>query len=163
MHRGWPMNPLSSRATFFYKRVFPVLWFGFLVAFIVGPWLGGGRTGSFSQLPFFIIPVGMIVFGFFLFRKLVFDLVDEVLDDGNALVVRNRGEEDRIALADITNVSYSPMMSPPRVTLSLRRPSAFGSQVTFCAPLRVFGFATSNPVIDGLIERIDAARRARGS
>ncbi len=91
-------------------------------------------------------------------RALIFDLVDEVWDAGDALVVRNRGAEDRIALSDIKNVSYSPMMSPPRVTLSLRRQSVFGSVVTFCAPLRFIPLTTS-PIIDKLIERIDAARR----
>ena len=53
------------------------------------------------------------------------DLVDEVWDDGNALLVKNRGQEQRIALADIKNVNYSPFVNPPRVTLSLRRPTAF--------------------------------------
>ena len=65
--------------------------------------------------------MAMIGFGYFIMKKLVFDLVDEVWDDGDALVVKNRGQEERIALADIKNVSYSPFVNPPRVTLSLRR------------------------------------------
>ena len=63
--------------------------------------------------------------------------VDEVCDDGDALVVKNRGQEQRIALADIKNVNYSPFVSPPRVTLSLRRPTVFGDQISFCAPVRL--------------------------
>ena len=47
----------------------------------------------------------MLVLGYFMFRRLVFDLVDEVWDDGNALVVRNGSQEERIALTDIKNVS----------------------------------------------------------
>ena len=54
------------------------------------------------------------------------DLVDEVWDASDALVVRNKGEEARIRLSDIINVSYSPVGSPPRVTLSLRTPGRFG-------------------------------------
>jgi hypothetical protein len=42
--------------------------------------------------------------------------------------------------------------------LSLRRPSIFGDQVAFCAPIRFVPFATS-PIIDDLINRIDVARR----
>jgi hypothetical protein len=73
-------------------------------------------------------------------------------------VVRNRGLEERVALADITNVSYAPLVNPPRVTLSLRSPTQFGDQINFCAPVRLVPFASS-PVIDELIKRIDAARR----
>jgi hypothetical protein len=54
------------------------------------------------------------------------NLVDEVFDLGDALLVRNGGQEERIALADIKNVNFFPYMSPPQVTLSLRRPSVFG-------------------------------------
>jgi hypothetical protein len=93
-------------------------------------------------------------------KKLVFDLVDEVWDDGDALVIRNRGDEERIALSDIKNVSYSPFTNPPRVTLSVRRPTVFGEEIAFNAPTRIVPFSTS-PVIKDLIERIDLARRKR--
>ena len=58
---------------------------------------------------------------------------------------------------DIMNVSYTTFMNPPRVTLSLRNPSIFGSKVAFSPPARFLPFATS-PIIDELIERVDAAR-----
>jgi hypothetical protein len=90
----------------------------------------------------------MIVGGYFFMKKLVFDLVDEVWDDGDALVIRNRG------------VSYSPFTNPPRVTLSVRRPTVFGEEIAFNAPTRIVPFSTS-PVIKDLIERIDLARRKR--
>ena len=86
----------------------------------------------------------MIGFGFFMMKKLIFDLVDEVDDDGNGLIVRNGGRSDRIALSDVMNVNYSAYMNPPRVTLTLRKPSVFGDQVTFCAPLRFIPFATQS-------------------
>jgi len=146
------MRRISSDWTFFYKRVFPALWFGFLAVFVsIGVVNGQG--------PFVVIaPIAMIGFGYFIMQKLVFDLVDEVCDDGDALVVKNRGQEQRIALADIKNVNYSPFISPPRVTLSLRRPTVFGEQITFCAPVRLVPFSPS-PVIADLIERVDHARR----
>ena len=49
----------------------------------------------------------MMGFGYFVMKKLVFDLVDEVWDDGEALLIKNRGQEERVALRDIKNVSYS--------------------------------------------------------
>jgi hypothetical protein len=146
------MRRISSGWTFFYKRVFPLLWFGFLVVFA-----GIGVVNG--QGPFVVIvPIAMIGFGYFIMQKLVFDLVDEVCDDGDALLVKNRGQEQRIALADIKNINYSPFISPPRVTLSLRRPTVFGEQITFCAPVRLVPFSPS-PVIADLIERVDHARR----
>jgi len=100
----------------------------------------------------------MTIFGYFIMKKLVFDLVDEVWDDGDLLVIKNRGDQERIALSDIKNVSYSMMMNPPRVTLSLRRPTAFGDEITFGTPVRFVPFSTS-PIIKDLIDRIDLARQ----
>ncbi len=153
------MRRISSRMTFFYKRLFPAFWFGFLALFIAAT-VVFGRHQAAPPAPFFIIPVIMAIVGFFIMKKLVFDLVDEVLDDGDALLVRNRGQEARIALSDIKNVNYSIYVNPPRVTLLLRRHTVFGDEVSFGAPIRFIPFATS-PIIDDLIERVDAARQHR--
>jgi hypothetical protein len=153
------VRQISSKLTFYYKRIFPIIWFGLLVVFLVMAVLGITSTNdSFPAMPL-IVPIVMAVVGYTFMKKLVFDLVDEVFDDGNALVVRNGGKEDRIALSNIVNVSYSPYVNPPRVTLSLRRPSVFGERISFCAPARFIPFASS-PVIDDLIKRVDAARRS---
>ena len=156
------MGRISSGMTFFYKRIFPVIWFGFLAFFIAIPFVGPrmGASVSGSPMAFLIGPVIMMIVGYFMMRKLVFDLVDEVLDAGDALVVRNGHREDRIALADITNVGYAQFMNPPRVTLSLRNPGLFGDRVSFCAPVSLIPTFSTSPVIDELIKRIDAARAA---
>ena len=151
------MRRISSKMTFFYKRIFPIIWFGLLLLFIAMPFFVGPWSDGTSLIPFPVIPAVMIVFGYFIMKKVVFDLVDEVFDAGDALLVRNGNQQEHISLSDIMNVNYSPWVSPPRVTLSLRRPSILGNKVTFCAPVRFVPFATS-PVIDDLIERIDAAR-----
>jgi hypothetical protein len=155
------MRRISSGMTFFYKRIFPIIWFGFLVLFMAAPIVAPLIGGSISSSPmiFLIAPVMMIV-GYSFMKKLVFDLVDEVLDAGDALVIRNRGLEERIALSDITNVGYSQYMNPPRVTLSLRSPSLFGDRVSFCAPVALLPTFSTSPIIDELIKRVDAARRA---
>ena len=149
------MVRISSKSTFYYKWIFPAVWFGFLALMAVNVARSQFASGEFSPLVL-LFPV-MAVFGYFIMRALIFDLVDEVWDDGDALVVRHRGAEDRIALRDIKNVNYA-MGSPPRVTLSLRKQSIFGSKVTFCAPLRFIPLTTS-PIIDELIERIDTGRK----
>jgi hypothetical protein len=155
------MRRISSKTTFFYKRVFPAIWFGFLVIFMASPFVAPliGESTSGSPMAFLLVPAFLIVFGFFSMKKLVFDLVDEVLDAGDALVVRNGHLEERVALSDITNVGDAQFMNPPRVTLSLRNPGMFGDRVSFCAPVSLMPFSTS-PIIDELIKRIDAARGA---
>ena len=151
------MRRISSKWTFFYKRISPVIFFGFLVVFIGIALLANLRSNSaLDNIPFLIVAIVMTVV-FFISKKLIFDLVDEVWEDGETLVVRNSGQEQRIALADIKNVNYSPLISPPRVTLSLRRPTVFGDEVTFCAPVRMVPLAPS-PVINDLIESDDRAR-----
>jgi hypothetical protein len=152
------MRQISSKWTFFYKYVFPVIWFGFIIVFLIVAVFVPSRSGQGLPIPALIVPIIMLGIGYALMKKLIFDLADEVWDDGGALLVKKGGQEERIALSDIKNVNYSTMSSPPRVVLSLRRPSVFGDQLAFCAPIQFIPFATS-PVIDDLIERIDVARR----
>jgi hypothetical protein len=154
------MRRISSRWTFFYKFIFPLIWFGFIIVFLIVAVVVPTRSGQALPIPALIVPIIMGVIGYSLMKKMIFNLADEVWDDGNALVVKKSGQEERIALSDIKNVNYSTMTSPPRVVLSLRRPSVFGDQVAFCAPIRFIPFSTS-PLIDDLIERIDAARQKR--
>jgi hypothetical protein len=154
------MRRISSKMTFFYKRIFPVFWFGFLILFIAIPLFFGGAQNGPPPFPFLIVPLIMMAFGYFVMKKLVFDLVDEVWDDGETLLIRNGGQEERVALRDIKNVSYSTVINPPRVTLSVRQPTTFGNQIAFVAPVRFVPFTTS-PIINDLIERVDHARQRR--
>jgi hypothetical protein len=146
--------------TFFYKRIFPAFWFGFLILFIAIPLFFGGAQNGPPPFPFLIVPLIMMGFGYFIMKKLVFDLVDEVWDDGETLLIKNRGQEERVALRDIKNVSYSTIINPPRVTLSVRQPTIFGDQIAFVALVRFVPFSTS-PIINDLIERVDHARQGR--
>jgi hypothetical protein len=149
---------ISSRNTFFLKRVFPVLWFA-MVAVSVAAGLAGARAGKAVPPPVFIVPLLLLVIGYAIMRKLVFDLADEVFDEGDALRVRFGSDEERIALSDIINVSYTQLVNPPRITLTLRQPGRFGREVSFSPPRRFFSPFVRNPLIDELIERVEAARR----
>lgn len=100
----------------------------------------------------------LAVFGYFIMKKLVFGLADEVSDAGDSLIVRIGSKQERIPLSEIINISYSYMMNPSRVTLTLRTPTRFGKEISFLPPQRFLPFAKS-PIIADLIERIDAARR----
>lgn len=149
--------------TFFYKRIFPVIWFGFLtLLFLVSAvplLLGGARHGP-PPYPLLVVPLIMIGFGYFIMSKLVFDLVDEVWEDGDSLVVKNRGQEDHIAFGNIKNIDYAELINPPRVTIVTRTPTTFGDKIVFVAPARFFPWLRS-PLIDDLIDRVDQARQRR--
>lgn len=108
--------------------------------------------------PVLIAPILITVIGYFVFKKLIWDLVDEVWDDGDTLIIRNRNQEERVALWEISNVSYSIFVNPPRVTILLRRPSIFGKEISFSPPATFWPFSRS-PIVVELIERIDAKRR----
>ncbi len=150
------MNRISSKASFFVKRIFPIFWFGFLLLCVaIGVFSGIVRTDPI----FLIMPFAMAIFGFFLMRMLVWDLADEVTDHGSYLQVRRGSVEDRVDLANIMNVSSSLLVNPPRVTLRLITPGRFGKEIVF-SPIRPFTLNpfASYPVVDDLIERVHRAR-----
>jgi hypothetical protein len=155
------MKRISSRSTSFYKRVFPAIWFGFLGLFVLAGFFAHPATNA-APTALLIVPLVMAVFGYVLFRRLLFDLVDEVWDDTDALIVRNAGAEDRVALGNIINIGYSMLTNPERVTLTLRNPSSLGKEITFLPLMRSpWGFRgfSRNPIIGELIDRVDRARR----
>ena len=150
------MKKLSSKATFFYKKIFPFMWFGFLGVFLC-VWLFSNAAGSEAGIMFLAVPIGMAVFGYFIMKKLVWDLIDEVYDEGMSLLFMNGGKEVRVSLKDIKNVSYSTMTNPPRVTLSIRYKTGLGAELSFSPPASWVPFK-KNEDIERLIDRIDNAR-----
>lgn len=150
------MERISSQFTFFNKWLFPAVWFGFLGYFVYGLI----RDGAAQHEPMFlIVPAGMAVFGFFLMRKLAWDLADSVDDCGSYLLVRRGSVVARIELANVMNVSASTLQNPPRVTLRLVNPSELGKEISFSpkSPFSLNPFAQS-PVAEQLIERVHRAR-----
>lgn len=149
------MKKISSKSTFVHKKIFPCFWFGFLVVFLII----GLKTGAAkNDVGFLLVPAFMAVFGFFIMKKLIWDLVDEVFDCGDHLLVKNKGTEERIDFRSIMNVSYALYTNPPRVTLTIRSSSGQPSRdISFTPPFR-FNFFSKDPLIQDLIERIDRAR-----
>jgi hypothetical protein len=152
------MKKISSRFTSFYKKLFPLAWFGFLVLFAVTAAMGGAIDAG--EWMFFIVPGFMAIVGFVVMKKLIWDLMDEVHDGGDFLLISNAGEEDRIPLSNVMNVSASTNMNPPRITLRLAVPGKFGPEVSF-SPQTKFSFNpfAKNAIAEDLIVRVDGARR----
>src|SRR5579871_3907468 len=127
------MTRISSRMTRFYKYVFPALWFGFLLFFVVFALVIGAQRKS----PMFLLmPIVMVVFGALMFKRLIWNLADEVDDGGDFLLVKFRGYEERVPLANIMNVNSTMMVNPPRITLRLVNPAPFGSEISFMPRVR---------------------------
>jgi hypothetical protein len=150
------MKKLSSKSTFFYKRIFPAIWFGFIGFFVLIA-LFSEQMNKNPNIMFLIIPVFMAALGYFIMKHLVFDLIDEVYDDGLSLLFKNSGKEVRVNLIDIKNVSYTTLINPPRVTMSIRHQTEFGDKLSFSPPASLVPFK-QNPDIAELIDRIDRAR-----
>lgn len=156
------MNVISSKQTFFTKRIFPAIWLGGVALFLVfGAAANLSHASSPDNIVFLLVPVFMLVFGFLLFRKLLWDLADEVQDGGDYLLVRKGAIEKRIPLADIFNVSMNQFTNPKRVTLRLRSPGELGDEIAFIPKMPGFGLNpfARNPVVEDLMRRVDQARR----
>ena|SRR5690348_374379 len=131
------MKRLTSNATSFGKRVFPVI-FGCVVslmAFLIS-------SQDIGITVFVAIPIGLMM-GFLaamFAAHLHSEYMDEVLDDGDRLVIRNRGIEESIDLRDIREAD-STVMRPAGVWLHLRRDSAFGRRIKFLPASSLFGFS----------------------
>ena len=150
------MTRISSRMTRFYKYGFPVIWLGFLAFFLVTV----TRDGAVAKDPLaLLVPCVMALVGTLVFKRLVWDLADSVLDGGDYLLVKNRGLEERIPLANIMNISASTATNPPRITLRLVNPGSFGAEVAF-SPIKPFSFNpfARNAIADDLIVRVHDAK-----
>ena len=141
-----------SGSTFYFKKLFPAVWFGFLGFIIIMSVLSG--TASPMSI---IAPLIMAAFGYALFKNLVWDLADEVYDIGDELIFRKGGKEQRVNLTDIININYTHMSSPERVVLHVRSEGPIGKELAFNLPMRFNPFKKS-PFVRELTERIDRGR-----
>jgi hypothetical protein len=153
------MKKISSGSTAFYKRGFPLLWFGMIAVFLVMVVI----SGEAQQNPIVLMmPCFMVIVGWVVMKRFIWDLADEVQDGGDFLLVSYKGREERIDLANIMNVSVSTNVNPPRITLRLVNPGSFGREIVFSP---VSGFTLNplarNTIADDLIERVDRARVRR--
>ena len=150
------MKTISSKQTFFIKKVFPAIWVGFIVFFVIT----AIAEGAVRKAPVFLAgPVFMLVIGFVVFKKFLWDLADEVIDGGDFLIVRRGGVKERVQLSDIMNISMSQFTNPPRLSLRLRKSSKFGDEIVFSPPrASMWNPFARNAIAEDLIQRVDRAR-----
>ena len=149
------LRTLSSRQTALMKFVLPPVWIVAFGAAVLMPWWA--RTGSApaSIDPRWLFLIIWIAGGLLIWRSCA--RLKRVQVDGGTLLISDYRTTIRVPATDIDEVSENRWISMHPVTLHLRRPTEFGSEVVFMPKVRVFGFATSHPVVAEL--RALAARR----
>jgi hypothetical protein len=147
------MKRISSRQTWFIKRLVPVFWLAGIAA-LAAVYL----TGAARDVAFLLVPAFMAVLGVYLYRQLFWPLADSVDDAGDTLIVRRGEVEERVRLDNVMNVAQRPV-NPPQVSLRLRVPGRFGDEIVFLsASGRRFGLFARDPVVEDLLVRVDRAR-----
>lgn len=150
------MHKLSSEMTWVTKRLFPTLWFGIVGAVLLV--IGVGVAKQRIPAAALVVPVAIALFGYGMFHWLIFCLVDEVTLAGKDLIVRNRGDEERIPLANVTDVKASLFINPERIVLTLRDPCRFGDRIAFLPPARWKLGISEHPLGDELRQMVEQAR-----
>jgi len=148
-----------SGSTFLHKKIVPAFFFVFLAFFVMVPLLSG--EDDVPHIVIIVFPLIMAIFVYKLFKNMVWDLVDEVYDNGEELVFRNGSKEQRVPLRDIINVSYSRMSSPERVEVLVRNGGPLGRELVFTpqhASQSMWNPFARSPIVDDLIKRVDRAR-----
>ena len=148
------MKRLSSRATPLLKWALPLGWM--VVTATVGAlaWLDPHRD-LFALAVVCFLPVFLAI----LYRFQIWPLADVVEDAGDALLVRRRGVELRVPLADIVNISVPNYSRTRKVTLRLRRAGQLGDEIVFLPVTRLrWNPFARDPLVEDLISRVDAAR-----
>lgn len=149
------MRKISSEATFFYKRFFPSLYFGFLI-FILIILILATNNKTTVLFPLIVI-ILMIVIGFAIFRASVFGIADEVLDFGDHLLFKQNGIEIQIFLKSIQEINYRSGRQL-RLDVSLKKECELGRKLSFYpAGFRIVGSPknpTGNTIADELISKV---------
>ena len=150
---------ISSGMTYFFKNIFPKIWFGFLGVIAVLAILAmifNGVDNSFSFMALFVFPF-MEIMGHLLFKQFCYCLTDEVYDHGDYLRIVNDGLEDKIDMTNIINVSSNMFQSPNIVKLLLKSPSRFGAEISFVPKMRIMALF-DDTIAKDLIHRSYKAR-----
>ncbi len=95
--------------------------------------------------------------GFMMFKKMLWDLADEVYDYGDSLLFRKGQLEQQVELKDITNIDYAHLSSPERVVIHTRLKGAIGNELAFSLPMR-FNIFKKSPYVRELVERVDESK-----
>lgn len=144
---------ISSAQTFFYKFVFPIVWIGGFGAGTVTALLARER-----DFPWAMFPVSWVLGSAFIYW--LCGPLKKVTRDSEGLAISNFFREVRVQWRDVTEVSGSRMINPPRIKLSFKRDVGFGSSIIFMPKVRFLWPFQEHPAAQ---ELRDLIRENRGS
>jgi hypothetical protein len=146
---------LSSKFTFFYKRVFPTAW---ITTFGIGtPFLWICDYEGASHLKWFAL---ICLLGGSIFLRWFSSRLKVVSLQADHLVVSDYRSEETISLRQIEEVTETRLWNPKLIKLRLNRPGRWGDEIVFIAPLRFQFIFSDHPL---LRELRDMIRKTRSS
>ncbi|MCL2297589.1 MAG: hypothetical protein FWC38_01920 [Proteobacteria bacterium] len=157
------MHVISSRSTFIsYKYlVLPLLWLLLIFVYaIIGSAVRDGL--GIGMLAAMLLLAFAVSWRFYCFMK---PFADEVLDMGDALLVRKSGEQAHIPLIDIASFEdRSHGRNDTYYLITMRAPSILGGEIAFFPSNNVDGTpwrSRNESIYDSLSRRISQAREKR--
>jgi len=151
---------LSSQLTLVYKVFVPVFCSGVPAVLSAVSFFGIFRGGYDAFISILVATCGALTWAAMRsFVVSVREAVDEVVDEGDSLIIRKRGVKDRVPLSRIVAVLDGPIQRFQTVMLRLDPPCAFGREIMFFPQYR-FSWHWITPIVSELRERIvlDAQR-----
>lgn len=145
---------LSSRLTYFYKRVFPVVW---ILAFSAGTlflWIYHYKSSSLFK--WFVL---VCLVGGSLFLRWFSEKLKVVALRGEQIVVSDYRSEETIPLRQIEEVTETRIWNPKLIKLRLTRPGRWGEEIVFIAPIRFQFIFLNHPLVKELHHMIKTAQR----
>jgi hypothetical protein len=142
--------------TFWQKWVTPTISLGFTAAFTAFSAVQFVQKGSYDLL---LISLGIAVWCLFLASIFSFPFADEVRIEGEDLVVRKVGREDRIPFRRIVRVAEF-WVNPESISVTLDAPCRFGTVIFFVAAEQRWSWQKCrlHPLSVELAHRADSAR-----
>ncbi|MDN3680314.1 hypothetical protein QWZ04_08245 [Vibrio tapetis subsp. quintayensis] len=138
------------------KNTFPVFVLSFFgIAIALG--LSGGITKENGGG--LLVLIGFSIYTLLSFKRMFWDLADEVLDCGDSLIIRQSGTKTKIMLSDITRVEYHDGYSPERVKVFVNASNGNKSKFVFCLKGKwQFSLRDKNPLVLEPINRIEQSK-----
>jgi hypothetical protein len=147
------MEKISSRQTFFFKYVFPLIWLCISLPGLTA-WVAfqTTREAMFQNLGFAAL---FVLLPFVVSGLIEWRMVDEVWDGGEFLLFKKGKRQVNIPLKKIESISSSFLVRPAFVTLGLREAYVFGRSICFI-PRDSWGMASFEEcrVVIDLKERV---------
>ena len=140
------MKRINSKFTFLLKKVFPIFWLSILVLIFVLVLSQEQNVESIIVGSFMAFLMAII--GFFIYKFLLSNLIDEVYLHAETLVFKNSGFQIKLGFDEIVDFNYQRYMNPHKVTIYTRNETKFGKQLCFLAPTNYVPFKKNEDIME---------------